>query len=445
MALARPRTHYAKSGELSIAYQVLGDGPQNLVVVPPGLSLMDAAWDEPALSSFFWRLATFARVVVLDKRGTGLSDRVEGVPTLEDRMDDVRAVMDAVGLERAALLGGSEAGPITALFAATYPERVTALVLVNAMVKWTATDDFPWGYSPEEVRTQLDYVEQSWGTGWSGEGYFSPSLAGDARARDWVARVERLTGTPNAMATFLAMNTLIDVRPVLGSIGVPTLVVQRDGDPIVDVHNGRYYADHIGGSKYVELPGGDHWWWVGDANSIIEEIQEFITGQRHVPEPDRVLKTLLFTDIVASTEQATRLGDHSWRDLLDRHDAMIRHQLDRFGGQEVNTTGDGFLASFDGPARAIRSAQAIVSGATELGLHVRAGIHTGECERRGQNLAGIAVHVAARVAAMAQADEVLVTGTVRDLVAGSGIEFDDRGVHSLKGVSDRWAILAARP
>jgi class 3 adenylate cyclase/pimeloyl-ACP methyl ester carboxylesterase len=444
MVLPHPRTRYAKSGQLAIAYQVLGDGPQSLIVVPPGLSLMDAAWDEPALATFWRRLSTFTRLVVLDKRGTGLSDRVEGVPTLEDRMDDVRAVMDAVGLDRAALLGGSEAGPITALFAATYPERVTALILIEAMVKWTATADFPWGYSSEQIQTQSDYVEQSWGSGWSGESWFAPSLSGDTRAREWVARVERLTGTPNAMTTFLAMNALIDVRPILEAILVPTLVIQREADQVVDVHNGRYYADHIDGSKYVELPGEDHWWWVGDANSILEEIEEFITGKRHAPDVDRVLKSLLFTDIVASTEQVSRLGDRSWRDLLDLHDSMVRSQLDRFEGQEVNTTGDGFVACFDGPARAIRCAQAIVSGATQLGVQVRAGIHTGECERRGQDLAGIAVHVAARVAAMARPDEVLVTGTVRDLVAGSGIGFDDRGEHSLKGVSGRWLVLAAR-
>jgi class 3 adenylate cyclase/pimeloyl-ACP methyl ester carboxylesterase len=444
MALAHPRTRYAKSGQLAIAYQVLGEGPQSLIVVPPGLALMDAAWDEPALANFWRRLSTFMRLVVLDKRGTGLSDRVEGVPTLEDRMDDVRAVMDAVGLDRAALLGGSEAGPITALFAATHPERVTALILINAVVKWTATADFPWAYSPEQIQTQLDYVEQGWGSGWSGENFFAPSLSGDARAREWVARVERLTGTPSAMATLLAMNALIDVRPILDTIVVPTLVIQRAADHVVDAHNGRYFADHIEGSKYVELPGEDHWWWVGDANSIVEEIEEFITGKRHAPDVDRVLKTLLFTDIVASTERASQLGDHTWRDLLDLHDGMVRSQLDRFQGQEVNTTGDGFVACFDGPARAIRCAQAIISGATELGVQVRAGIHTGECERRGHDLAGIAVHVAARVAAIARPHEVLVTGTVRDLVAGSGIGFDDRGEHSLKGVSGRWVLLAAR-
>ncbi len=351
--------------------------------------------------------------------------------------------MDAVGLDRATVLGGSEAGPIAALFAATYPDRASALILINAIVKWTATDDFPWAYSREQVQMQLDYVEQNWGSGSSAESWFAPSLSGNRRAREWVARVERLSGTPTAIAKFLAMNALIDVRPILDAIRVPTLVVQRASDQVVDVHNGRYFADHIGGAKYVELPGEDHWWWVGDANSIIEEVEEFITGQRHARDVDRVLKTLLFTDIVASTERASLLGDRSWRDLLDLHDGLVRSQLERFDGSVVNTTGDGFVACFDGPARAIRCAQAIISGATELGLQVRAGIHTGECERRGQDLAGIAVHVAARVASLARPGEVLVTATVRDLVAGSGIGFEDRGEHTLKGVPGRWVLLGA--
>jgi class 3 adenylate cyclase len=360
-------------------------------------------------------------------------------------MDDLRAVMAAEGIDRAALLGGSEAGPITTLFAATYPERVSALMLVNAMVKWSASDDFPWGYSPEQVQFQVDYVEQSWGSGLSGESWFAPSLAGDAQARAWVARVERQTGTPTAMLTALAMNALIDIRPILGAVLVPTLVIHRLGDRVADVHHGRYFADRIPGAKYVELPGDDHWWWVGDAQAIIGEIEEFLTGQRHDHEVDRVLKTLLFTDIVGSTEQATRLGDHRWRNLLDRHDGIVRSELGRYRGQEIDTTGDGFFACFDGPARAIRCAQAVVAEAGAIGLHVRAGLHTGECEVRGEDLAGIAVHVGARVAAQAGADEVLVTRTVRDLVAGSGIEFEDRGEHNLKGVSGSWHLFSVHP
>ena len=441
----RPRTHYARSGQLNIAYQVLGEGPIDLVVVPPGLAIMDTSWEDDALSVFWSALAAFSRLILLDKRGTGLSDRVTGVPTLEERMDDVRVVMEAVGSERAALLGGSEAAPITALFAATYPERTSALVLINALVKWSASPDFPWAFSDDTQRQLLDYVEQNWGSGLAGETWFAPSLAGDPRAREWVGRVECATGTPSTMATQLTMNALIDIRPALGAISAPTLVVHRSQDRVADVHHGRYCAENIVGAKYVELPGADHWWWIGDSEAVIDQIQEFLTGRRHQPEIERVLKTVLFTDIVASTEQASQLGDRRWRELLDKHDRAIRLDLERYRGEEVNTTGDGFLACFDGPARAIRCAQAMIRAARPLGIEIRAGLHTGECELRGSDLAGIAVHVGARVAALADAGEVLVTSTVRDLVAGSGIEFEERGRHSLKGVPGAWTLLRALP
>lgn len=443
--IERPRTRYAKSGELDIAYQVLGNGPVDLVVVPPGLSIMDTSWDDAGLSRFWMDLAAFTRLILLDKRGTGLSDRVSGVPTLEERMDDVRVVMDAVESERAALLGGSEAGPITSLFAATYPQRVSSLILVNAMVKFLAAEDFPWGFTDDQLKIVLDYIEQSWGSGLSGEQYFAPSLAGSPGMREWVGRTESATGTPSAMATLMAMNALIDIRPVLGAISAPTLVVHRADDRVVDVHNGRYFADTIRSAKYLELPGQDHWWWVGDADAVIDEIQEFLTGRRKQPEIERVLKTVLFTDIVGSTEQASRLGDKRWRDVLDLHDQAIRLELDRYRGEEINTTGDGFLACFDGPARGIRCAQAIAEGARRFGLEIRAGLHTGECEMRHEDIAGIAVHVGARVAALAGAGEVYVTSTVRDLVAGSGIEFTDRGRHTLKGVPGEWQVLTAQP
>ncbi len=443
--IKRPRTRYASSGDLDIAYQTVGEGPIDLVVVPPGLAIMDAAWDDGALGSFWNGLAAFSRLILLDKRGTGLSDRVTGVPTLEERMDDVRAVMGAVGSERAALLGGSEAAPITALFAATYPERVSALILVEAMVKWSATPDFPWGFDDAAQKMLLDYVESSWGSGLSGEQWFAPGLAGVPGARDWVARVESATGTPSAMVTQLAMNALIDIRPVLSAISAPTLVVHRREDRVAEVHHGRYCAQHIAGAKYVELPGEDHWWWIGDAVAVIDEIREFLTGRRHQPDIERVLKTVLFTDIVKSTELASKLGDRRWREVLDQHDHAIRLELDRYGGREVKTTGDGFLACFDGPARAIRCAQAIATGAPRFGIGIRAGLHTGECEQRGDDLAGIAVHVGARVAALADAGEVLVTSTVRDLVAGSGIVFADHGRHGLRGVPGEWELLTARP
>jgi class 3 adenylate cyclase len=439
----RPRTRYAKSGDLDIAYEVVGDGPLDLVVVPPGLALMEGSWEFPPLARFWKRLASFARLILLDKRGMGLSDRVTGVPTLEERMDDVKVVMDAVGSERAALFGGSEAGPITTLFAATYPQRAAALILCGAAVRWSATPDFPWGYTDEDRRNQLDYVEHYWGSGLSGESYFAPSLAGDRRAREWVGRIEQHTATPSAMTALWAMNAQIDIRPVLSTVSVPTLVIHRTDDRVINVNHGRYYAEHIPRASYLELPGDDHWWWVGDVDAIIDPIEELVTGSPPRRDSERVLKTVLFTDIVGSTKRAAALGDRRWKGLLDAHDDAVRRELDRFGGEAVNTTGDGFLAAFDGPARAIRCSQAIASEATGLGLEIRSGLHTGECELRSGDLAGIAVHIGARVAALAGAGEVLVTSTVRDLVAGSGIGFDDRGQHELKGVPGSWQVLAA--
>ena len=441
--MGSPRTQYAQSGDLDIAYQVLGDGPLDLVVVPPGFSVMEASWDWPALGTFWRRLSRFARVVLLDKRGTGLSDRVTSVPTLEERMDDVRAVLDAVGSSRAALLGGSEAGPITTLFAATYPERVSALILIDAIVKWSAAPDLEAAISDAEEQLMFEYLDQEWGTGQSGELFFAPSLAADPRARDFVGRFERMAGNPRAIRRLIEMNKEIDVRRVLPTVTVPTLVIQRDRDRVVPVSHGRYYAHYIGGAKYVELSGEDHWWWTApDSETITEEIEEFLTGERPQPDFDRVLKTILFIDIVDSTRHVADLGDHRWRELLDQHDTTVREALDRFDGQEIKTTGDGFLAAFDGPARAIRCAQRITDEAARLGLEVRAGLHTGECELRGSDLAGIAVHTGARVAALANGGEVLVTSTVRDLVAGSNITFTDRGVHELKGVPDKWRILS---
>jgi class 3 adenylate cyclase len=438
-----PRTRYARSGDLDIAHQVVGDGPLDLVVVPPGFSVMEPSWGWPALGAFWRRLARFARVILLDKRGTGLSDRVTGTPTLEERMDDVRAVLDAVESPRAALLGGSEAGPITTLFAATYPQRVVALVLVDAMVKWSAASDLEAAVPAEQEQAWLAYLDTSWGSGLSGELMFAPSLAGDLRAQEFVGRFEAMAGSPGAMRRLLDMNKEIDIRRVLPTVSVPTLVIHRESDRVVPVTHGRYYAEHIEGAKYVELPGEDHWWWTAaNSETTAQEIEAFLTGQRPEPEFDRVLKTILFSDIVDSTRRAAELGDHRWRELLDQHDVVVRAALDQFSGQEIKTTGDGFFAAFDGPARAIRCACKITEGADRLEIEVRAGLHTGECELRGDDLAGIAVHTGARVAALARGGEVLVTSTVRDLVAGSNIAFTDRGIHELKGVPGEWHILA---
>ena len=441
----RPPTRYAACGDLEIAYQVIGEGSVDLVVPPAGLLVMEASWDWPLIAAFWRRLARSFRVILLDKRGAGLSSQITGVPTLEERMDDVRAVLDAVGTESAAFFGASEGGPVTAMFATTYPERVSSVIFYGAVAKWSASEDFPWGFSERAIEANLQYVRTSWGSGLSGETLFAPNLAGDERVREHVGRMERLSGTPNEAIGVISTYPLIDVRPILPTIRVPTLVIHRARDSAIPAEHGRYYAEQIPGAKLCELPGNDHWWWVGDSESVAVAIEKFLIGADHRLVPDRVLKTVLFSDIVSSTQHAVELGDRRWRQLLDEHDAAVRRDLEQYRGTEVKTTGDGFLAAFDGPARAIRCAQAMVADAHSLGVEVRIGLHTGECEVRGEDLAGIAVHIGARIAALAGDGEVLVTSTVRDLVAGSEIEFVDRGEHSLKGVPGTWRVLAVTP
>jgi pimeloyl-ACP methyl ester carboxylesterase/class 3 adenylate cyclase len=432
-----PETRYAKSGDVHIAYQVVGSGPTDLVLVPGFISHIEEWWEEPLSARFLERLASFSRLILFDKRGTGLSDREAGVPTLEQRMDDVRAVLAAAGSERAAVLGVSEGGAMSALFAATYPERTAALVLYGTFAEFCS-----WVPTPEHLEHFLHAIDEGWGTGRSLP-HFAPSVADDSRFRRWWARYERLGASPGAAMALMRMNSEIDVRHVLPAIRVPTLVLHRTGDVTVDVEAGRYQAAHIPGATYVELPGVDHLPFVGDAEAVLDEIEEFLTGARPVAEPDRVLATVLFTDVVGSTELAARLGDRRWRDLLDAHHAAVRRQLDRFRGREVKTVGDGFLATFDGPARAIRCADAIRASVRTLGLEVRAGLHTGEVELIGDDVGGIAIHVGARVAALAGPGEVLVSSTVKDLVAGSGLRFEDRGTHRLKGVPEGWRLFAA--
>lgn len=439
-----PETRYAQSGELSIAYQVFGEGDFDVVFVPGFISHADLAWELPLLRNVYTRLASFARVITFDKRGTGLSDRTLGFGTAEDRMDDIRAVMDAAGSERAALVGVSEGGPLVILFAATYPERAQALVTWGTYARILMADDYPIGALPEAVEQVTEVTVRDWGSG-DALRFFIANLPTDAETTTFIARYERSASTPTMVREILRRNVEIDVRTALPAISAPTLVVHRRGDYVVPNICGRYVADHIDGARFVELPGG--WHLNGTEHGeqdALDEIEEFLTGRRHdrVVEVDRVLKTVLFTDIVGSTERAATEGDRKWRDLLDAHDSTIRRELDRFRGDEVNTTGDGFLAAFDGPGRAINCAQAIASRARDLGVEVRAGLHTGECELRGEDLAGIAVHTGARVAALAGPGEVLVTSTVRDLVAGSGIEFADRGRHELKGVPGEWQVLA---
>lgn len=432
-------TQYARSGDLNIAYQVVGDGPLDLVFVPGFVSHLEFQWEEPMQARFFSWLAAFSRLIRFDKRGTGLSDRVK-TGTLEERMDDVRAVMDAVGSERAALLGLSEGGPLSLTFAATYPERTTALILWNTFARLQWAPDYPFGYGPESRKQILEDIKNHWGTGLFAS-FFAESAANDESFRNWWSRCERLAMSPGAALDGMRWIVDIDARHVLPVIRIPTLVLHAAGDSQVPVAFGRYMAERIDGAKYIELPGADHFaWTIGDA--VVAEVEEFLTGSRPVPEMDRVLATVLFTDIVGSTEIASRLGDRAWHDILKRHHALVRAEFARFRGREVDTTGDGFLATFDGPARAVRCACSLRDRVRQLGIELRAGLHTGEVELIGDNIGGVAVHIGARVSALAQANEVLVSSTIKDLVVGSELQFSDRGLHALKGIQDEWRIFA---
>jgi pimeloyl-ACP methyl ester carboxylesterase/class 3 adenylate cyclase len=436
-------THYAKSGDINIAYQVAGDGPRDLVVVPGWISNIDLFWAEPHVAQFFERLASFSRLIIFDKRGTGLSDRVADMPNLETRMDDVRAVMDAVSSARAALFGYSEGGPMCTLFAATYPERTTALIMSGSYARRMWAPDYTWGTPRETWDAFLDAMVRNWG-GTVGLDERAPSLAGNAQFRDWWALYVRQSASPSAGRAIWSMIADIDVRHVLPAIRVPTLIIHNTGDRNVPVEHGRYMAEQIPGAKYVELPGIDHIPYVGNSDMILDEIEEFLTGVRRGPEPDRVLATVLFTDIVDATRKAVELGDRRWRDLLEAHHALVRDRLVQFRGREIDTAGDGFLAAFDGPARGVRAARAIVDGVQRLGLEVRAGLHTGECEVSGSKLTGVAVHIGARIAALATGGEILVSNTVKDLVAGSGLMFDDRGLQALKGIPGELRLFAVK-
>jgi pimeloyl-ACP methyl ester carboxylesterase len=436
-----PETRYAKSGDVHIAYQVIGSGPPDLLFVRGFISHVDLQWEDSRPAQFLSRLASFSRLITFDKRGMGLSDRVASIPTLEERMDDVRAVMDAVGLQRTALFGISEGGPMCALFAATYPERTTALVLYGALARFAWAPDYPWGRTQQDHDARLKTLQQAWGTGTALPKY-SPSLAHDESYRNWWAAQERAGASPGTVQTIFEMLWQTDARHVLPAIRVPTLVLHRSGDHVVPVEHGRYLAEQIAGAKYVELPGDDHTPWTGDVDALLGEVAEFLTGSRHSVEPDRVLTTVLFTDIVGATARTAELGDRRWRDLLTQHHAIIRQHLERFRGREIDTAGDGFLAAFDGPARAVRCAAAIIEALRSIGLHIRAGLHTGECEVIDNKIGGIAVHIGARVVALSQPGEVLVSSTVKDLVAGAGLSFRDRGAHRLRGVPGEWRLFA---
>lgn len=436
----KPPIRYAQSGDVSIAYQVIGDGAIDFIHVPGWVSHLDHYWDNPRIAAFYRRLASFTRLILFDKRGTGLSDRGGPTPTLEQRMDDVRAVMDAVGSAKAVIWGVSEGAAMSILFAATYPERTTALVVYGGFARRPWAPDYACDLAAEYIEARLAAIRTTWGTGASAA-RMNPSLANDDAYREWAAQNERTAASPGSVEALTQMNRGIDARHVLAAVRVPTLVLHRRDDPSVNVEHGRYLARHIPGTKYVELDGADHGWQV-NGEQIIGEIEEFLTGARQPSEIDRVLATVLFTDIVGSTTQAVQLGDRQWREMLEAHHAVVREELRRFRGREIDTAGDGFLAAFDGPARAIHAAKSICGRVKKLGLSVRAGLHTGECEVMGDKLSGIAVHIGARIAGLSGPDEVVVSSTVKDLVAGSGLRFRERGTHQLKGVPGTWDIFS---
>jgi pimeloyl-ACP methyl ester carboxylesterase len=446
--LERPQTRYARSGDVNIAYQVVGDGPHDVVFVPGFVSNVELGWDNPGTAAFYRRLASFSRLILFDKRGTGLSDRDVGIASLEARMDDIRAVLDAAASERAAVFGISEGGPLSLLFAATYPERTTALVLWGTnkpRALWAP--DFPEGARREELVAAIDERERLFGTEEDVERvvkWLAPSLLGDEHIRAHVGRFLRQSASPGAMKALALMNMETDIRHVLPAVSAPALLVHRVEDGI-SVENSRSIAARVPGARLVELPGRDHAVFV-DPDQILDVVEPFLREvweeRGWEQEPERVLSTVLFTDIVGSTEKLTELGDARWRDLVGEHHARVRRELSRFRGRELDTAGDGFFASFDGPARAIRCACAVGEAVRELGIEIRAGLHTGECEVIDGKIGGIAVHIGARVAGNASPGEVLVSSTVKDLVAGSGLRFADRGAAELKGIAGEWRLYA---
>jgi class 3 adenylate cyclase len=434
-----PMTRYVRSGDVHIAYQVVGEGPVDLVYVPSWISQVEHYWEEPAVARYFHRIASFSRLIIFDRRGTGLSDPVAGTPTLEEQMDDVVAVMDAAGSQRAGVFAWLEGGAMAALFAATHPERTRALVLYEAMPRMSWAPDYDWPPTREEREAAL---QAPWGDGSRIFG-LAPSAVTNPRLVEWFGRLERLAASPGTAAKLMMMNADVDVRAVLPSISVPTLVLHREGERFIDIRHSRYLAEHIPGARYIELPGAEVFSFGSEGDQLLDEIEEFLTGARQAPHLERVLATVMFADIVDSTRTAAELGDRRWRDMLGSIEAAVIRQLAQHRGRAVKSLGDGFLATFDGPARGIRCAATIRDAIrTQFGLEVRSGLHTGEVEMIAGDVGGIAVHIGARVGANAAPGEVLVSGTVKDLVVGSGIEFEDRGEHELRGVPGQWRLWA---
>lgn len=438
-----PPTRYARAGDLHLAYQVLGDARHDLVMVSGTPSHVELQWENPIGAYVLERLRRFSRLVTFDKRGSGLSDKPANQPTLEERMDDVRAVMDAAGIERATIFGQSEGSPMAMLFAATYPERTAGLVLYGSIVRWVG-DDFHGAIPPAGFFARLDDVVEGWGQGRLAD-WFAPSLAAGPlgpMVREGFGAFERASMSPGSFRDLMRLNAQIDVRAVVPAINVPALVLHRREDPFISVEQGRWLAHQLSHARYVELEGTDHVLICGDVEPVLGEIEEFVTGQRHSAPTDRVLATVMFTDIVGSTEMAARLGDSQWREVLGHHTQVVHEQIARLGGRQVNTTGDGVVAIFDGPGRAARCALAAARASAQAGLQVRVGLHTGEVELAGDDIAGVAVHAAARIMAAAAPGQVYASRTVKDLVVGSDLRFSDRGVHNLKGIADEWQLFA---
>jgi pimeloyl-ACP methyl ester carboxylesterase len=440
-----PVTRYAKNDQGQyIAYQVFGEGSVDLVFIPDWVTNLEVMWEDPSLTRFMDRLASFARVICFDKRGTGLSDPVPlgAVPTWEEWMYDVGAVMDAAGSERAAIMCHGDGGQMGLLFAATHPARTSALVLMDTYARRVRAPDYPCGVPATVADRLMGFIIGSWGTGHAAlEG--APSLSNDPTFVSWRARYERVAMSPGQFRSLYPKTYELDFRSILAAIRVPTLVLHRTDNFYVHVENGRYLADHIEGARFVEIPGRDHFFHAGDIETLLAPVQEFLTGKRDIPEDDRVLATVLFTDIVDATGRAEAMGDRAWKDLLERHHEVVRHELARFRGHEVDTAGDGFFASFEGPARGVRCAMAIRDALSELGIRIRAGLHTCECEQIAGKIGGISVHTGARIMGQAEAGQVVVSRTVRDLVAGTGLEFEPLGARSLKGVSGEWELFLA--